>query len=153
MENHIFHFLDTTTTYLIYLWLKTAISFYLHLGINQWDFGPLKLENAPKNSSDQIKKLTLVLFLMILDKYSLVDLTTNYLYGILKETWRLNLIKIIKMLYPELDSHQVLKMITMYLLVGMEEWKFGTNSLNLLPHSKLTKILFMLLPLTKLEVT
>lgn len=153
MENHIFHFLDTTTTYLIYLWLKTAISFYLHLGINQWDFGPLKLENAPKNSSDQIKKSTLVLFLMILDKYSLVDLTTNYLYGILKETWRLNLIKIIKMLYPELDSHQVLKMITMYLLVGMEEWKFGTNSLNLLPHSKLTKILFMLLPLTKLEVT
>lgn len=153
MENHIFHFLDTTTTYLIYLWLKTAISFYLHLGINQWDFGPLKLENAPKNSSDQIKKSTLVLFLMILDKYSLVDLTTNYLYGILKETWRLNLIKIIKMLYPELDSHQVLKMITTYLLVGMEEWKFGTNSLNLLPHSKLTKILFMLLPLTKLEVT
>lgn len=150
--NLTFLWLDTITLFPTFLWLRTAtMSFHL-LGINQWDFGLWRLENALKNSLDLNNQSPLAPFLMTLDKSSQLDLIINWLFGTQKENKKpFQRKEIIKIAWIKLDSHLPLRTSTMPQLDGMEDLKFGPNSSSATPVSKLVKILFMhfLFPLTE----
>lgn len=137
--------LDITTLSLTLVSVLTMKSSWPHLGTTLWDFGVLLMDLSNRLSSDHRRTLILVVFLLILKSFTLLDLTSRLLFGILLDNLKLNLlIQLIPMLLANLKFLQTQRTIISSLLDGMDLLKSGKFLDNVLPLLELMTVQSML---------